>query len=245
MTRTRRIVFLSLSGVCAVSAVLWWWLMAFMQDVFLLSVVVDAFGFVFDLLERLLDGGVWVAVFFLNPFPYAAVFFFVKGFLPGKHTALKCVVAACIALLSGYIAMVAFVKVDFVSTRPIWIACGLTPILAALFVMLFYGSKKWHRILCSILAVLALCASTFTFMVGAGDNERETIGYAVSPGGRHRVVVVRAHEAYVACPMTGLLYWQDDVWHVNKDVLQEITWRDENTAQLYDRHGYPRIIKFK
>jgi len=243
--KRKRAVFLALSGVCAVGAVLWVFVVTVLQDFILFDFLSEVLVF----LERFLDGGIWVIVFLFNPLTYLAVSFFVKGYTPGKYMALKISVFACTALLGIYIAMVAFIKIDFVSPLPILIVCGITPVFAAFGVMLFYGGKKWRKALCFVLASLALLASTWTLVIGGANNDRQTIGYSKSPDGTHKIVVLLdigwGYNSCVACPVYGLLYKQDNPEYVDPDLLQNIVWIDENTAQFDDRNGYPRTITFK
>jgi len=186
---------------------------------------------------------------FFAPLAVLAVRFFVWGFVPGRRAVLKFSTIICVALLVAYIAIVAYAKIDFESPLPIQIACGLTPVLAAFGVMLFYGGRKWRKVLCAVLASLALAASASTFSAGTGHNNRETIGYSKSPGGTHRIVVVRdlstKWKLCVACPMYGMWYKQDNPEYVAPDVLQNVVWLDEHTAQFSDRNNYPRTITFK
>ena len=242
MQRSKRVraVFLALSGVCAVGAVLWIYVL------YLVSQVIEICGYLF-----------WFTALFphpLNPFAYLSVFFFVKGFTPGRRKALKISMIACTVLFGAYIAMVAFIKVDFVSALPIQIACGLMPVLAALGVMLFYGGPKWRKALCAVLASLALCASPWALGLGGDYNNRTTIGYSKSPGGTHKVVVLRTSSSgfgrdswvsYVACPVYGLWYKQDNPEYVDPEALEKIVWIDGHTAQFNDRHNFSRTITFK
>jgi len=250
------VVFLALSVVCAAGAALWVLLLFFVSDH-----VVEPMCYKLGLrwLERGVGQFAWLSLWLpnpVNPFAYLTVFFFVKGFVPGKRKALKASVLICGVLLGAYIAMVAFLKVDFVSVLPIQIACGLAPVLTAFGIMLFYGGKKWRKVLCAVLASLALCASTWTLINGNLYNTRTTIGYSQSPKGTHQIIILACPSnpswfgrdnwtSYVACPMYGLWYKQDNPEYVNPDVLQNIVWLDEHTAQFNDRNNYPRTITFR
>jgi len=236
-TKRKRAVYLALSGVCSVLSTVWILLWEPIWDLCRDWIILD-------------NGVVQVLLMlFFIPLAILAVVFFVMGFVPARHTALKTTMAACIVLLGGYIAMVAFIKVDFINVWPVRIACGLVPLLAVFCILLFYGGGKWHRILCTVLASLTLCVSTILFAAGISNNRRDSIGYSNSPGGTHKIVVVRdlttKWKVSVACPVYGLWYKQKDPVVVNQDILENIIWLDENTAQIKDQNGYSRTITFK
>jgi len=247
MQKSKRVraIFLALSGACAVGVALRLVISAWVRDI----------TWIRDILERIesslsfLDSGIWIFIFLFSPFAYLAVFFFAKGYVPSKNIALKISLVICLALLGAYIAIVAFIKVDFMSVLPIWIACGITPVLAAFCTMLFYGGKKWRKTLCVVLASLALCVSTWTMLTGGDYNSRDIIGYSKSPNNTHKVVVVHTKpskwDVYVACPAWGLWYKQNNAQRVDTDALDHIVWLDENTALLNDNFDYPHTITFK
>ena len=250
--KRKRAAYLALSGVCAVGAVLW---------IFIFGYTVDVIDWIlYDILGVSIHfSGIGLfMMFYPNPFnlfAWLAVFLFIKGFVPAKRTALKITIAASSAVLLAYIAVVAFVKVDFISNLPIQIACGITPAFIAFCLMLFYEGKKWRKVLCAILASLALCASTHTLFIGGSFNNRQIVGYSKSPQDSRKVVVVStinggpfgrdAWESYVACPAWGLWYKQNNAKYVDPDVLDHIIWLDENTAQFSNKYGYEQTITFK
>jgi len=233
----KRAVYLALSGMCAVLSTTWYWFTNYFWDTIKWIII-------HNIIEIVL-------YFFFIPLAVFAVLFSIKGIVPAKYAALKSSIVACIAILIAYIAIVAFVKVDFVNVWPIRIACGLAPLLMAFLVMLFYGGEKWRRVFCSVLATLALLASTLTFTAGSSSNARDSIGYSESPGGTHKIVVVRdlttKWKVSVACPVYGLWYKQKDPVYVNPDALEneDIVWIDEHTAQINSEHGFQRTITFK
>jgi hypothetical protein len=255
MQRTKRVrvVFLALSGVCAVLCMAWFSIPCCRYAVDALDAIwpynYDVNGRAYEVIEFII-----FALFI--PLAALAVFFFVKGFVPAKRMVLKIIVLTCILLLGGYIATVAFIKVDFVSVWPIRIVCGITPVLAAFGAMLLYGGKKWCKALCAVLASLALYVSTWTLTIGNMYNTRTIIGYSQSPEETHQIIVFVCPgnislfgrdnwTSYVACPVYGLWYKQDNPEYVDPDVLERVTWIDEHTAQFNDRHGFPRTITFK
>ena len=229
-TKRKRAVYLELSGVCAIGAVLWFFGLMLMEDVFGIGIV-----------------ALYPNPF--NPFAYLAVFLFVKGFVPAKRTALKIIIAACTVVLLAYVAIVAFVKVDFISVLPIHIACGLTPVLAAFGVMLFYDGKRWRKILCATLAAMALCISTWTLLMSLWNNYRETVGYSKSPGGTNRVVVLHCNGGFfgfnrdIVSPAYGIWYNQRNFDYASDP--EAIIWLDENTATINANSDYPLAISFK
>ena len=243
ISKRRRAVWLGLSGVCAALSTIWMSLWDKFYGLLNLFWSIIQWRTFYDIAETVLS-------FFFIPLAVFAVIFFTKGFISAKRTALKLTITACIALLGGYIAVVAFKKFDFISVWPIRIACGLAPLLAAYCILLFYDGEKWRRVLCSVLASLTLCASTLFFSAGCANNRRDTIGYSESPNGTHKIVVVRdltkKWKICVACPVYGLWYKQKDpIFDVGPDVLEYIVWVDEDTAQIDDKHGHPRTITFK
>ena len=247
ISKRRRAVYLGLSGVCAVGAV-FWVILLLLANNFLLEPIL----YKLDLwwLAGRIEAFVIFSIIFptpLNPLAFLAVFNFTKGFLPAKRVALKISIAVSTILLGAYIAMVAFMKIDFVSVWPIWFACGLAPMLAAFGIMLFYGGRRFRRILCILLASLALCVSATTFTQSLWNNQRTTIGYSKSPKGTHRLVVMEAggrhRTVWIVSPVNGLWYDQKNFEYASN--LQKIIWLDEDTAVINGDLEYPYTITFK
>jgi|GEM_PF-3930840 len=148
-------------------------------------------------------------------------------------------------LLTVYILIVAYVKVDFISAWPIVIACGLAPVLAAIGFVGCYGGGKIRRALCGFAAVVFLCVSPLGFFASIWFNTRGTVHVSVSPGGLRRMAAVRAesdsmfgHTVYPICPAWGLWYRQTAPIRADQPpVPEDFRWLDKNTVEVNIKHG--------
>ena len=144
------------------------------------------------------------------------------------------------AVLTGYILIVAYVKVDFISAWPIVIACGLAPVLAAIGFIGCYGGGKIRRALCGFAAAVLLCVSPLGFFASMGLNARGTVYVSVSPGGLHRMAAVKAggHTVYPICSVWRLWYNQTALLRTDRPPTPEdFRGLDKNTVEVNIEHG--------
>jgi len=155
----------------------------------------------------------------------------------------------CAALLTAYILVVAYIKVDFVSPLPIIIACGLAPLMAAIGVLLCFGGGLFRRFVCCGFAVIFIGMSPIGLLASAAYNKRSTVLYAQSPQGNNKMVVVQTHgraydEVYAICPMRGLWYRQQYscVAYNQKPIPEDFRWIDEDTVEIKVRRYYYDLV---